>query len=118
MLEGSLYNPEHKEPCNSLEIGSVENIPAFIEEVKAKKRRLMGFGHRVYKSYDPRAKILKKIAYDVFQIMGRDELIDVAVELERIALSDGLHSVLNNALIPQNTSSRETSTQTLTFIQA
>jgi citrate synthase len=50
----------------------------------------MGFGHRVYKSYDPRAKILKKIAYQVFDIMGTDELINVAVELEKIALSDGL----------------------------
>ncbi|KAL7753376.1 hypothetical protein RI367_001151 [Sorochytrium milnesiophthora] len=70
------------------EIGSVENIPPFLEQVKAKKRRLMGFGHRVYKSYDPRAKILKKIADEVFEVMGRDSLIDVACELERIALSD------------------------------
>ncbi|KAJ3272828.1 hypothetical protein HDV01_005256 [Terramyces sp. JEL0728] len=58
------------------------------EEVKAKKRRLMGFGHRVYKSYDPRAKILKKISAQVFEVMGRSDLIDIAMELERIALSD------------------------------
>ena len=70
------------------EIGTVENIPAFIEEVKAKKRRLMGFGHRVYKSYDPRAKILKAISAEVFQIMEPSPLIKVAIELERIALSD------------------------------
>lgn len=72
------------------EIGSVENIPAFIEEVKAKKRRLMGFGHRVYKTYDPRAKILKKCAESVFAVTGRSKIIDVAIELERIALSDGI----------------------------
>ena len=70
------------------EIGTVDKIPAFIEEVKAKKRRLMGFGHRVYKSYDPRAKILKKISIQVFEVMGKSDLIDVAMELERIALSD------------------------------
>jgi citrate synthase len=64
------------------------------QEVKAKKRRLMGFGHRVYKSYDPRAKILKKISSQVFEVMGRSELIDVAMELERIALSDGVLSLI------------------------
>lgn len=90
----ALYGPSHggaNEAALKMleEIGSVENIPAFIEQVKAKKRRLMGFGHRIYKSYDPRAKILKKIAEQVFEVMGRSQLIDVAVELERIALSDG-----------------------------
>lgn len=70
------------------EIGSVKNIPAFLDDVKAKKRKLMGFGHRVYKSYDPRAKIMQKIAMEVFEVMGKDDLIDVAMELERIALSD------------------------------
>ncbi|KAJ3302131.1 hypothetical protein HDV03_005422 [Kappamyces sp. JEL0829] len=79
----ALYGPSHGE------IGTVEKIPEFIEQVKAKKRRLMGFGHRVYKSYDPRAKILKKLSSEVFEVMGRSDLIDVAMELERIALSDG-----------------------------
>lgn len=90
----ALYGPSHggaNEAALKMleEIGSVDNIPQFIEDVKAKKRRLMGFGHRIYKSYDPRAKILKKIAVQVFEIMGRNPIIDVAVELERIALSDG-----------------------------
>ena len=71
------------------EIETIDKIPAFIEQVKAKKRKLMGFGHRVYKSYDPRAKILKKVSTKVFEVMGRSELIDVAMELERIALNDG-----------------------------
>ncbi|KAH9265796.1 hypothetical protein BASA83_010928 [Batrachochytrium salamandrivorans] len=89
----ALYGPSHggaNEAALKMleEIGSVDKIPAFIEEVKAKKRRLMGFGHRVYKSYDPRAKILKRISTQVFDIMGRSELVDVALELERIALSD------------------------------
>lgn len=90
----ALYGPSHggaNEAALKMleEIGSVDNIAQFIEDVKAKKRRLMGFGHRIYKSYDPRAKILKKIASQVFEIMGRNPIIDVAVELERIALSDG-----------------------------
>ena len=71
------------------EIGTIDKIPEFIEQVKAKKRKLMGFGHRVYKSYDPRAKILKKVSTKVFEVMGRSNLIDVAMELERIALNDG-----------------------------
>ena len=90
----ALYGPSHggaNEAALKMleEIGSVDKIAGFIEEVKAKKRRLMGFGHRIYKSYDPRAKILKKIAGQVFEIMGRNPIIDVAIELERIALSDG-----------------------------
>ncbi|KAI8899033.1 citrate synthase-like protein [Globomyces pollinis-pini] len=89
----ALYGPSHggaNEAALKMleEIGSVENIPAFLEDVKAKKRRLMGFGHRIYKSYDPRAKILKKISHEVFEVMGRSDLIDVAMELERIALND------------------------------
>ncbi|KAJ3199448.1 hypothetical protein HK099_003171, partial [Clydaea vesicula] len=89
----ALYGPSHggaNEAALKMleEIGSVKNIPYFIAEVKSKKRKLMGFGHRVYKSYDPRAKILKKIADQVFGIMGKNDLIDVAIELERIALSD------------------------------
>jgi len=71
------------------EIGSVENIPKFIEGVKGGKgARLMGFGHRVYKSYDPRAKIVKKLADEVFKVTGVDKGLEIALELERIALSD------------------------------
>lgn len=69
-------------------IGHKKNIPKFIEDVKAKKALLMGFGHRVYKNYDPRAKIVKKIAYEVFEITGKEPIIEIALELERIALSD------------------------------
>ena len=71
-----------------MEIGSKEKIPAMIKAVKAGDTLLQGFGHRVYKNYDPRAKILKKLAYDVFEVTGRNPLIDVAIELERIALED------------------------------
>ena len=70
------------------QIGKKANIPQFIEDVKNKKGLLYGFGHRVYKNYDPRAKIVKKIAEEVFEITGKEELIEIAVELERIALSD------------------------------
>ncbi len=70
------------------EIGSVENIPAFIAEVKAGKGKLMGFGHRVYKNYDPRAKIIKRTAEQVFEVTGRNPKLDIAIELEKIALSD------------------------------
>ena len=69
-------------------IGSKDNIPAFLEGVKTKKNLLMGFGHRVYRNYDPRAKIIRSIAYEVFSIMGDEPLIDVAVELERQARND------------------------------
>ena len=71
------------------EIGHPKNVPAFIEEVKSGKgQRLMGFGHRVYKSYDPRARIVKKLADDVFKEVGMDKDLEVALELERIALHD------------------------------
>jgi citrate synthase len=71
------------------EIGSVKNVPAFISEVKSGKGgRLMGFGHRVYKSYDPRAKIVKQLANEVFEAVGMDRDLEIALELERIALSD------------------------------
>jgi citrate synthase len=70
------------------EIGDVKQIPEFLEQVKSGKRRLMGFGHRIYKNYDPRAKIVKRIAEEVFSIVGREPLIDIAIELERIALTD------------------------------
>jgi len=72
------------------QIGSRENVPAFIKEVKGSggEVRLMGFGHRVYKNYDPRAKIIKKMADQVFEVTGRNPLLDIALELERIALED------------------------------
>lgn len=72
------------------QIGDKKNIPAFIESVKSGKSgdRLMGFGHRVYKSYDPRARIVKKLADEVFKIVGVDKDLEIALELERIALSD------------------------------
>jgi citrate synthase len=70
------------------QIGSVSNIPTFIERVKNREVRLMGFGHRVYKNYDPRAKIIKQTADEVFEITGRNPLLDIALELERIALED------------------------------
>ena len=89
----ALYGPLHggaNEACIRMlnEIGSVAKIPEFIEGVKKGERRLMGFGHRVYKSFDPRAKVIKKLAYDVFDAVGKNPLIDIALELERIALQD------------------------------
>merc|ERR1711935_809543 len=83
----ALYGPRHgganEAVLRMLEnIGDVKNIPAFIQEVKSKKRVLMGFGHRIYKNYDPRATIVKKIADEVFTIVGKEPLVDIAVELE------------------------------------
>jgi citrate synthase len=89
----ALYGPLHGGANEAVvrmldEIGSVQHIPEFIAGVKKGERRLMGFGHRVYKSFDPRAKVIKKIAYDVFDAVGKNPLIDIALELERIALQD------------------------------
>jgi len=89
----ALYGPLHggaNEAVLSMlrEIGSKDNIPKFIEGVKAGHGRLMGFGHRVYKNYDPRARIVKKCADEVFEVTGRNPLIEIAAELERIALED------------------------------
>jgi citrate synthase len=89
----ALYGPLHGGANEAVirmlvEIGSVKNVPDFIKGVKRGDRRLMGFGHRVYKSYDPRAKIVKKIAYEVFEVMGKNPLIEISLELERIALED------------------------------
>ena len=72
------------------EIGSLDKVPAFIKEVKTSggEVRLMGFGHRVYKNYDPRARIIKKVAYEVFEVTGKNPYLDIALELERIALED------------------------------
>jgi len=89
----ALYGPRHGGANEAVlrmleKIGSPENIPAFIEGVKSKKVRLMGFGHRVYKNYDPRARIIRKVAEEVFSIVGREPLIEVAVALEQHALKD------------------------------
>ncbi len=89
----ALYGPLHGGANEAVlkmlhEIGSVDRIPEYIRRVKAQEVRLMGFGHRVYKSYDPRAKIIKELAHQVFAVTGKSPLIDVAVELERIALED------------------------------
>ena len=70
------------------EIGSVKNIPAYIKRVKEGEIKLMGFGHRVYKNYDPRARIIKAVADEVFEVTGRNHRLDIALELERIALQD------------------------------
>lgn len=70
------------------EIGSVDQVPTYVERVKKGEFRLMGFGHRVYKNYDPRARIIKKIAYDVFEVTGIDPLLDIAIKLEEVALHD------------------------------
>jgi citrate synthase len=88
-LYGPLHGGANEEVLHMLmEIGSVNNVPAYIKKVKAGEVRLMGFGHRIYKNYDPRAKIIKRIAYEVFDIMGRNPLLDIALECERIALED------------------------------
>ncbi|MBI2325510.1 MAG: citrate synthase [Chloroflexi bacterium] len=90
---GALYGPLHgganEQVLRMLEdIGSVDRIPEHIERVKKGELRLMGFGHRVYKNYDPRAKIIKRIADQVFEVTGRNRLLDIALELEKVALED------------------------------
>ncbi len=89
-LYGPLHGGANEEVIRMLtEIGSVNDVPAFIKKVKAGEGvRLMGFGHRVYKNYDPRAKIIKQVAYEVFEVAGKNPLLDIALELERIALED------------------------------
>src|SRR6266540_890637 len=89
----ALYGPLHGGANEAvlrmlMEIGSKDKVPEFIKKVKGGEGRLMGFGHRVYKNYDPRAKIIKHIADQVFEVKGRNPLLDIALELERIALSD------------------------------
>ncbi|MGQ0540048.1 MAG: citrate synthase, partial [Gemmatimonadaceae bacterium] len=92
-LYGPLHGGANEQVLRMIEeIGHPKNVAPFIEEVKTGKggggQRLMGFGHRVYKSYDPRAKIVKKLAYDVFEVTGMDKDLEIALELERIALAD------------------------------
>jgi citrate synthase len=89
----ALYGPLHGGANEAVlrmlaQIGDVRNVPSFIERVKAGDGRLMGFGHRVYKNYDPRARLIKRVADQVFEVTGRNPLIDIALELERIALQD------------------------------
>ena len=89
----ALYGPRHGGANEQvikmlMEIGHIDNIPAFIEEVKGGGGRLQGFGHRVYKSYDPRATIIKRTADEVFGVTGKNPLLDIALKLEEIALQD------------------------------
>jgi citrate synthase len=90
---GALYGPLHGGANEQVlrmlrEIGSKDKVPDYVKRVKSKEVRLMGFGHRIYKNYDPRAKIIKQIADQVFEVTGRNPLLDIALELERIALAD------------------------------
>ncbi len=88
-LYGPLHGGANEQVLRMLdEIGSVENVPAFVDKIKAGKGRLMGFGHRVYKNYDPRAKIIKQAAEAVFGVTGKNPKLEIALELERVALSD------------------------------
>jgi len=89
----ALYGPRHGGANEAVvrmltEIGSVENVPDFVKAVKEQKTRLMGFGHRIYKNYDPRATIVKQTADDVFEVTGRNPLLDIALKLEEVALAD------------------------------
>lgn len=88
-LYGPLHGGANEAVLRMLDhIGDIKNVPAFIEKVKAGEGRLMGFGHRVYKNYDPRAKVIKKLADEVFKVTGVDPKLEIALELERIALND------------------------------
>jgi citrate synthase len=88
-LYGPLHGGANEQVLRMLNaIGDVDNVPAYVERVKNGEFRLMGFGHRVYKNYDPRAKIIKQIADEVFKITGRNPLLDIALELEQVALED------------------------------
>ncbi len=88
-LYGPLHGGANEQVLRMLdEIDKIDKVPAFIKSVKEGKGRLMGFGHRVYKNYDPRAKIIKEMAYQVFEVTGKDPKLDIALELERIALED------------------------------
>ena len=88
-LYGPLHGGANEQVLRMLtEIGSKDKVPNFIKKVKAGEGLLMGFGHRIYKNYDPRAKIIKRIADQVFEVTGRNPLLDIALELERIALED------------------------------
>lgn len=88
-LYGPLHGGANEAVLRMLQsIGSVEQVPAFIDQVKTRRTRLMGFGHRIYRSYDPRARIIQRIAYQVFEVCGREPLVDIALALEHHALRD------------------------------
>ncbi len=88
-LYGPLHGGANEQVLRMLrDIGSVDEVPSYIDRVKRGELRLMGFGHRVYKNFDPRATIIKQIADEVFKVTGRNQLLDIALELERIALAD------------------------------
>ena len=89
----SLYGPRHGGANEAVvrmltEIGSMENVGDYVKSVKAGHGRLQGFGHRVYKNYDPRARIIKRVAYEVFEVTGKNPLLDIALKLEEVALND------------------------------
>ena len=89
----ALYGPRHGGANEAVlrmlsEIGSYDNVDAYVERVKSGEERLMGFGHRVYKNYDPRAQIIKDAAHDVFAVTGQNPLLDIALKLEEVALAD------------------------------
>ena len=89
----ALYGPLHGGANEAVlhmlrEIGTLENVPAFVQSVKDGNGKLMGFGHRVYKNYDPRATIIKKAAYEVFEVTGKNPLLDIALKLEQTAVED------------------------------
>jgi citrate synthase len=109
-LYGPLHGGANEQVLRMLrDIGSVDNIPAYIDRVKGGELRLMGFGHRVYKNFDPRATIIKQVAEEVFKVTGRNPLIDIALELERIALAD--EYFINHKLYPTWTSTPASSTR-------
>jgi citrate synthase len=88
-LYGPLHGGANEEVLRMLmEIGSLANVPNYLKRVKAGEVKLMGFGHRIYKNYDPRARIIKGVAYEVFDVMGKNPLLEIALECERIALED------------------------------
>jgi citrate synthase len=88
-LYGPLHGGANEEVLRMLrEIGAKDRVPAYVERVKRGEVKLMGFGHRIYKNYDPRARIIKQVADEVFEVTGKNPLIDLALELERIALQD------------------------------
>ncbi len=88
-LYGPLHGGANEQVLRMLEeIRSVDNVPGYVERVKRGELRLMGFGHRVYKNFDPRARIIKKVAEEVFEVTGRNPLLDIALELEKVALGD------------------------------
>jgi citrate synthase len=88
-LSGPLHGGANEEVLRMLdEIGSKDRVPAYVAQIKAGRGKLMGFGHRVYKNYDPRARIIKRVADEVFEVTGRNPKLDIALELERIALED------------------------------